>query len=63
MPKAEEKSITVKFLKPYICYDKGQIKDATPQFAHSLIEAGIAKRVKTPKRDKMLAGAPMEKSL
>ncbi|KKM68430.1 hypothetical protein LCGC14_1461000 [marine sediment metagenome] len=61
--RANETSVTVRFTRGYMCFDEGQVKDVTPQFGYALIDSGVAKRVKSPKRDKQMSGAPMEKSL
>lgn len=63
MKEDEKNFVTVKFTKNYLCYNKGNIKDVTPQFAHALTTFGVAKRVKAPKRDKQMSEAPMEKTL
>jgi len=55
--------IKVEFLRDYkCCWKKGDTRKVLPHFAAVLIENGIAKRVREPKKDKMIKNPPMEKS-
>ena len=53
--------IWIRFKKSYKCYEKGDTKKAMPHFAQVLIDLGYAKRIKAPRRDKMMREPVMEK--
>ena len=54
--------MVVEFIKDYkTCHKKGARWDAQPHFAAMLIEAGYAKAVERPPRNKMVEAPTMAK--
>lgn len=55
--------VWIEFLQDYKCgHEKGCVKEALPHFAQALIEAGIAKAIDRPKRNKMITKPPGKKN-
>ncbi len=59
----KKKMIKIKFIKAYKCYEVGDTKKAMPHFASVLIDLGYAKRIRSPRHDKMMREPVKEKSL
>jgi len=53
--------IKIEFVRPFKCYQKGDIRTVQPHFAHVLIEQGIAKVVRAPPKNRMMEGPEMAK--
>jgi len=54
--------VEVEIIKEYrTCWKAGTRRKVSPEFAHALIEAGFAKQVNQPSRNKMGGSPPKEK--
>lgn len=55
--------VRIEFIEPYKCYERGDTKNVMDHFAKVLIDLGYAKRIRSPRQDKMMREPVKEKSL